>query len=251
MEVIARLLGRARTVDQRVPLGQSSWAGWVERLLVGTPPCRFCDDPGQPSFPVCRACEDELPWIEHACSLCGIPLEVSAPTCGPCLRAPPPWRVARSSVRYAYPADWPVRRLKFGGDAPMAWLMAGVMTRRLPAFLSDRPLIVPVPLHRRRRRERGYDQAEELARLLASATGLRQEPVLRRRRATSPQVGLGARARRRNLAGAFEAKCRLEGRTICLIDDVMTTGSTAAACTETLRDAGAGPVYVWSYARAE
>jgi ComF family protein len=112
--------------------------------------------------------------------------------------------------------------------------------------------LVPVPLHPRRRRERGFNQAELLALALARGTGLEVSPgLLVRRRDTSSQAGLSAASRRRNVTGAFAARHRprLVGRTLVLVDDVITTGATAAACARVLKQAGAAEVRLVTVAR--
>ena len=126
------------------------------------------------------------------------------------------------------------------------------MAEQLAALLLQEPAVrsvlapgvelVPVPLHPRRRRERGFNQAELLAAALARGSGLALSPaVLVRRKDTAAQAGLSSAARRRNVAGAFAVRQRtkVSGRTLVLVDDVTTTGATAAACVRALKQAGA------------
>jgi len=113
------------------------------------------------------------------------------------------------------------------------------------------PLIVPVPLHRQRLRERGYNQALEIARPLARSLGLRLDPgCCIRTRPTSPQAGLGGRARRRNIAGAFTVVRVPQAAHVAIVDDVMTTGGTVAEMAAALTGSGIGRVDVWVCARA-
>jgi ComF family protein len=128
-------------------------------------------------------------------------------------------------------------------------LLAAPATRGL---LEKGVVLVPVPLHPRRRRERGYNQSELLARELSIRTGLELAArALVRRVDTLPQAGLSAAGRRRNVAGAFAVRKRtkVSGRVVVLMDDVMTTGATALACARILKDAGAAEVRLLSVAR--
>jgi ComF family protein len=144
-----------------------------------------------------------------------------------------------------------VQRLKYGGRRPIAEALGVLLAERYP--FADDALLVPVPLHRRRLRARGFNQALLLAQALGRRRGL---PVairgLRRVRDTRAQPGLAAIERRRNLAGAFAVAkdVTLAGRHVVLIDDVLTTGATANACAGVLRAAGAARVDVYTAGRA-
>ena len=213
--------------------------------------CLVCAGAGQPGLDLCAACQAELAWNRCACARCGVPLPRPAPACGACLRSPPPFAATFAPWTYAFPLDRLLPRFKFHGDLAAGALVAG----RLAEALRDAPrpdALVPVPLHRRRLRERGYDQALELARPLARALGL---PLLagglRRERATAAQSDLDAKARRRNVRGAFAvvAGTRWPAH-VALVDDVMTTGATLRECARVLRAAGVARVDVWVAARA-
>jgi ComF family protein len=115
-------------------------------------------------------------------------------------------------------------------------------------------VIVPMPLHWRKRLERGFNQSELLARVLSRRTGIPVLNALERRKPTAPQAGLTRAQRRSNVAGAFEAsrrRDRIDGRHVLLIDDVLTTGATASACAAVLKRAGARRVTVLTLARAD
>jgi ComF family protein len=162
---------------------------------------------------------------------------------------------ARALFTYAGPAVSLVRCFKFEGEFFLGERLLRAALRRewLPHDLEGADLIVPVPLHRRRRQERGYDQALLLARPLAAHLGCRLERrALVRSRYTSQQALLPRSRRWDNVRGAFAVKrpARVDGRSVLLVDDVMTTGMTADACAATLRRAGAGRVQVFTLTRA-
>ena len=194
------------------------------------PRCLACGDPGAAGRDLCAACADEL-----------VPPRV--------VRVPPLARIVAAS-RYEPPIDRLLPRFKFHGDLAAGRLLAQLLAD--VASTAPRPdALVPVPLHRRRLRERGYDQALELARPLAKALALPlAKDALVRRRATTPQTDLGGRARRRNLEGAFAVRGPLPAH-VALVDDVLTTGTTLAEAARTLRAAGVERVDAWVVAISE
>ena len=173
---------------------------------------------------------------------------MSAPgVCGDCLRDPPLLAQTRAVFVYGFPLDRLVPRFKFHRDLAAGRLMADLMAGALMS--APRPdALVPVPLHARRIRQRGYDQALELARPVARELGLPLVEGLQRVRATHAQSELDAAARRRNLRGAFVARPGLPAH-VALVDDVMTTGATLRAAAMALRRAGVERVDAWVCAR--
>jgi ComF family protein len=229
--------------------------GPLQRLLRFVLPlhCLLCGGAGSDGRDLCTGCAGDLAANQPCCPACALPLESAAPLCGACLRKPPPFTRAWAPFRYDHPLDLLETRFKFAGDLAAGRVLAGLLAERAQ---RDRPalpdLIVPVPLHVSRLRERGYNQALELARPLARALGVPlRHDLLLRRRATPPQTGLDASARRRNLAGAFElaAPAALPPHVV-LFDDVMTTGATLREGARLLRRGGATRVDVWALARA-
>lgn len=174
--------------------------------------------------------------------------------CGPCRRRRPRFAYARAAARYGGLVREAIHALKFGGRRglaePLGELVAGMGLSALPGAAPD--LLVPVPLHRRRERERGYNQALLLSRYLERAWGVAvRADVLLRRGATVPQADLDAPARRRNVRGAFAVTKpeAIVGRHVILVDDVLTTGATAGECARCLTRAGASVVGVLTIAR--
>ena len=243
-----------------VNLNLASWRRNLGRGLARWWParCLVCREPCGPSTGVaaletidlCRHCAHDLPWNLCACPRCGIPLPLPAPACGPCLRRSPPQTETRAVFVYAPPLDRLLPRLKFHDDLAAGRLLAWLMARALAD--APRPeAVIALPLHRSRLRRRGYDQALELARPLARSLGLPLcEGALVRVRATLPQSQLDANARRRNLKGAFQVRCGAPlPAHVALVDDVMTTGASLHAATETLLRAGVSRVDAWVCAR--
>ena len=219
------------------------------------PVCLLCGDAGSQGLALCAPCRAELPENTPACRLCALPLPAPG-ACGHCLRQPPPQAACVSPYRYAAPFDALVPRLKFGRDLSVARLAGQLLADRLrdaPAAvaLPLPDLLVPVPLHPARLRQRGFNQALEIARGVGRAL---EVPVgartARRLRDTVPQSRLGARERRRNLRGAFTAELPAEVRRVAVVDDVMTSGHTVAEMARCLLAAGAAEVQVWTLARA-
>jgi ComF family protein len=198
----------------------------------------------------CHECWHTVDFLgSGGCVLCGLPLQATdADTCGACLANPPRLDRIRAAVAYDDTTRSIALRLKYGRKVALARTMARYMAPLLEA--DGEALLVPVPLHRRRLWWRGFNQSALVARELSKKARI---PTyvngLKRVKATPPLKGLGIRERRRTVAGAFRAASGMEGRTIILIDDVLTTGSTADACARALKRAGAARVELISWAR--
>jgi ComF family protein len=194
---------------------------------------------------LCADCEARLPRvIEPLCTRCGrtIPHETQ-PTqlCPNCQHQPLPLRAIRASFRYADPLDQVVHQMKYEGYFALAEPLARFMVAGRPAWLDTIDLVVPVPLHPKRQRQRGFNQSALLSRYLCRSLNLvLSENALRRIRHTTPQIELGPEERASNVRGAFAAVPRqVAGRHILLVDDVFTTGATLSAAAEALLAAGA------------
>ena len=208
------------------------------------PRCLGCSERG---VALCARCAGSVGVIvPPLCERCGRPWPAPLPACGDC----PPQGIdlARSPFLYEGPIAAAIRGMKFGGWRALAPRLAAAIAAVLPDPLGA-DVVCWVPLSGRRRRRRGFDQAEVLARVLADLLGLPAEAALRRRRDTPAQARLGGARRRAALEGAFRARRRAPPA-VLLVDDVLTTGATAAACAEALRDGGAQRVVVATAARA-
>jgi ComF family protein len=201
----------------------------------------------------CSECWRKLDFLgQGGCVRCGLPLRATeAETCGRCLAKPPRLDRIRSAVAYDEISRSIAIRLKYGRKVALARTMSRYM-HPLVGDLPGEAIMVPVPLHRSRLWSRGFNQSAIVAKQLSRRTGI---PVavdaLLRVRPTPPLKGLNIRQRRRTVAGAFKVnpKAELRGRTVVLIDDVLTTGSTANACARALKRAGAARVDLISWAR--
>jgi len=215
--------------------------------------CVLCGAKGTRGQDLCGDCFSELPWNRHPCPRCAAPLppDADTPLCGNCIKALPAWDEARSPLAYSFPVDKLVQRFKFEGDLATGRLLGGLLADFLAAG-SERPdCIVPVPLHPSRLKERGFNQAVELARPLSKRLKIKVRlDLCARVRATEVQSKLDAAERRKNLKDAFTVTGGVQGKHLALLDDVITTGTTVEMLTRALKDAGAARVTVWSVSRA-
>ncbi|WP_273389909.1 ComF family protein [Thermomonas hydrothermalis] len=219
-------------------------------FLCWPPRCLICAAPGAPGRDLCPDCHATLPWLHQACPRCALP-QPRAQRCPAC-RQSDGGALTRvhAGFEYAFPLDQLLPRLKFHGDLAVARVLAHCLAERF-AGLPRPQVLVPVPLHRRRLRWRGYDQALELARPLARRLGVPlRDDLLVRRHATAAQTSLNAAARQRNLHAAFGVRSGAALPTrVTLFDDVMTTGATVQAAAQALRAAGVTVVEAWVCAR--
>ena len=224
--------------------------------LLAPATCCLCQGSGQQAcglwgLDLCEHCAAACPPVPHACPRCASSLAPGS-ACAACTVYPPPFDATFAVSAYEHPVDHLVRELKFRNALPHARVLGMLLAQRrqaAPAALPD--CVIPIPLHRDRYIQRGFNQAEEIARHAARGLGLPlRSRLLQRTRATPEQSGLPATARRQNLHGAFTATARLAGRQVALVDDVLTTGSTVAEAARTLKAAGAARVEVWVAARA-
>lgn len=209
------------------------------------PRCLLCGAAGGPAgpaadgaAPACAACRAELPWL--VLSTQTAPREWSSGT-------------ALSALSYEYPVDRLIAAAKFGRQVPVARGLGQLLDLAMPALPEAPDAVVPVPLHWRRETQRGFNQAEEIARALCQA---RHWPLradwCRRLRPTPEQSGLGAAERARNLRGAFALRADAQigqCRHALIVDDVLTTGATAAAVARALQAAGIVTISLWTVAR--
>jgi len=237
----------------RRPAQSRRWDGVVDWLAPRA--CLVCRGRagrigGEGDADLCAACHDQLPRSGIQCPVCGVAADQPR-ACGACLARPP----AFTSVFAPFPWDEPlagwVRAYKYAPRPDLGRTLARLLAVEWQCRGLPRPdALAPVPLHPRRAAGRGFSQPAELARLIGRHTGIAVRPdLLRRAVHTPPQVRLSQQARSVNVKGAFRAATAAAMGHIALVDDVLTTGSTAHECARTLRQAGAGRVDVWVVAR--
>ena len=223
--------------------------------LVWPGTCLLCGRTDTGDVDLCSDCAADLPRNELACQVCAEPLasiSADARVCGACLSDPPAFCGSFVPFHYSYPLDHLVQGLKFRNELACGRVLGRLFARAAVAHGVSLPeAIVPVPLAPRRFRQRGYNQASELALAIRRELGVAvRADVVIRQRETAQQAGLDRKARRRNVRGAFAASASLHARHIAILDDVVTTGSTVRELAAVLQQAGAERVVLWAVARA-
>lgn len=232
-------------------------AGLFQRLVrvVYPPRCVLCGAPGFNDRDICEACYCSLPWIEAACVQCAIPLADNSgdhPRCGQCLKKPPAFDRSLSLFSYDKDAIKLIHQLKFNEKLAYSRLLGSMLAEKIQNQCIEPPdCILPVPLYKKRLRQRGFNQSIELARYAAKNFNIPMDlRSVRRVRDTQTQTGLDKAHRRRNIHGAFAVTRALNVRHVAIIDDVVTTTSTVNELARRLKRAGVKRVDVWSIARA-
>jgi ComF family protein len=190
---------------------------------------------------LCAECNAELPRLAlPLCPRCALPSPAGA-ACGRCLAHAPHYDATIAALEYRFPADALVHALKFRGELALASLLGKLLSERIEG--DDVDCVIPVPLAKARLRERGYNQAVEIARHLEPAKIDLAACV--RVGDTPPQTGLDLEERRHNVRGAFRCTRPLAGARVAVVDDVMTTGATLDEIAAVLKKAGAARVVNW------
>jgi len=223
------------------------------------PLCINCRKPVSDPGSLCADCWSAIAFLDGPmCACCGLPFEIDpgpGTLCGTCQARPPAFDAARSVMRYDDASKAAILALKHADRLELVPGLARWLGRTGHTLLKDADVIVPVPLHPIRLWWRRYNQSAELARLIGRASDRPVDPFLLRRRRPTPSQGtmVSAKARRRNMLGAFAVdparRARLKGARVLLLDDVLTTGATVEACARALKRAGASHVTVLTLAR--
>ncbi len=226
--------------------------------LIYPPICVHCNAPVVSSDSLCAKCWSELrPISDPICPVLGLPFGVSLGANALSAQAianPPEFDRARSAFIYGDVTHSIISKFKYGDKPELAKFCALTMGSALAQMFEDNPILLPVPLHKKRQRQRRYNQATELAKELGKIKDLQVVlDLVERVRETKQQVGLSAKQREKNVAGAFEVKSDLiaikQSQRIVIVDDVMTTGATLNSLTKTLKKAGYKKIDVISFAR--
>jgi ComF family protein len=224
------------------------------------PQCPCCEkflEEDQQGF--CSNCLSEIRWIEPPfCSICGIPFiskEVESHPCGACVTHRKYFTMARALGAYEGSLQEAIHRWKYEGKTHLSFFFAEWMAEGLNRYWEpdSLDLLIPVPLHTHRLRERGFNQALLLVKELSRRTGISyRKTILQKKKPTIPQVNLSGTEREKGLREAFHVvgKEELEGKSVLLVDDVYTTGATVNECSKVLLRGGAKRVDVLSLAHA-
>ncbi len=210
--------------------------------------CLLCDAISDEDF--CAACYHDLPQLPAShCPVC-LWLVPTNEICGACLKKPPAFTRTLAALRYTFPADALIHALKYQTNLIIAPVLANLLVARLKTVTAMPDIIVPMPLHPIRLRERGFNQAMEIGRTIAKQTGIALLPDgCNRIKHTPPQTGLPWKERQKNIRRAFSCKIDVSGKHVAIVDDVMTTGATLNELAKELRRQGAIEISNWVIAR--
>ena len=226
-------------------------------LFPGT--CVICDTASYRQLDLCLDCEANLPRPASPCLCCGLPLRTGSykgDICGRCINKTPPYTRIISAFNYAEPVNSLISAFKYADKLAYGRVLSELLLQKLEVVYQHRPLpdlLIPMPLHAKRVRERGYNQALEIARILGRNLDI---PIdyqnFTRNRYTSPQEGLNIQQRRSNLHRAFTCRNNSISLPACvaIVDDVITTTASIQSLCKILRKYGAEEIYAWSLARA-
>ena len=197
---------------------------------------------------VCPDCKGQVEWVrDPICYSCGKPSDIVVGLCRGCESDPLMINQIRAAALHVDPVKRILHLMKYEGYFALAASLAEIMIRAWPRWQSPVDIVIPIPLHSERKRQRGYNQAEMLVRSMEDKLNWSIVPEgLRRHKRTTPQVGLTIKQRQQNVRDAFTAdKDVVEGKDVLLVDDVCTTGSTLDSAARVLLDAGARSVYAY------
>lgn len=230
-----------------------NWLNIIQDYLL-PPTCLLCGNRGVDSRDLCAGCRRDLPRNHHCCPQCAQLLEPAAVAhipCGRCLSLPPAFDKTYAPFIHAGAIRYLITSLKFKAEYKNARLLGQLLAEQLRQTAEMPDLILPVPLHKSRYRERGFNQSIEIARTVGRELHIPLDLTTCRRHLDTPhQSRLTAEQRRKNLKNAFAVVKPVNARHIAILDDVMTTGSTVRELASVLKKAGIEKVDVWVSARA-
>ena len=196
---------------------------------------------------LCAACRECLPYLHKpCCRMCALPIP-DGELCGACMSDPPAFDSARAAFSYSFPVDALIQAFKYQGNLALAPILAAELSPSADEYLD---FIIPVPLSTARLRERGFNQALEIARIISTKSGISLlANACSRILDNPPQAGLPWKDRAKNVRRAFICNADLRGKKVALLDDVMTTGATLNELAKAVRKKGAVEINAWVVAR--
>jgi len=225
----------------------------IIRKLLQSQHCYLCDNHNNDSYyDICHDCIAELPYKNQSCSRCAIPMDsIKSPVCGHCISQPPSYDVLLSPFEYHFPIDKFITELKFRHKLYSAHTLGHLFSEFIKTKSTPLPeCIIPVPLHPKRLRQRGYNQSLEIARIVSKNLKIPiNRKLCERVKNTAPQTGLDAKNREQNIRNAFRIIQAKHYNHVAILDDVVTTGHTVEALAKLLRQQGISVIQVWSVAR--
>lgn len=231
----------------------NNWLDIIQDCLF-PPTCLLCGEPGIRSQDICQACHDGLTLNTPCCYRCAGPLQIAGNPprlCGDCIKRHPHYDEAYVPFLYSGSIRYLIHSLKYRAHFKQARLLGTLLGEFVARSAVMPDCIMPVPLHRSRYFERGFNQSLEIARTTANFLQIPLDySTCRRAKNTTHQTGLNATQRRKNLRNAFSACKPVTASHIAVIDDVMTTGTTVNELAKMLKVAGAERVDIWACARA-
>lgn len=204
------------------------------------------------AYGICDGCLADMPWHDSAhCPQCGLP-GYDNQRCGHCINSPPEFDTTSALFRYEFPIQQMLQRYKYGELLALGETFGNLLVNQMAAngLVTTPDLIIPMPLHPQRLKERGFNQSLEMARIVSKKLNVKLDHnACERIKLSPPQASLPLKERVKNMKGAFACHQPLYGQTVVVIDDVMTTGASLNALAKTLKKAGAGRVECWVVAR--
>ena len=221
---------------------------WLKLDQIFKQNCLLCASPQANSHALCAACLKELPYSPtSSCPQCG--LSSNSLVCGSCLNSPPDFDITRAVFIYAFPIDAMMQHYKYGDALHISRTFGQLLAEKID--LNSIDLIIPMPMHPARLKERGFNQALEIAKVFSKEK--LDYKSASRQKLTPPQASLPFKERVKNIKGAFAINknlaANLAGKCVAIVDDVMTTGASLNELAKTLKNAGASHVECWVVAR--
>ena len=236
-------LGLSYSIRELVQLGFKSTID-----LVFPYRCALCKEPSNQGF--CPNCQKLLPWIKSGCLICNRHMN-SWGVCGICQNKKPCYAYSIVPFRYDSPISNIIQQLKYSEQLHYAFALGKMLSSQIMASKSNLPeVIIPIPLHQKRIRTRGFNQASEIAKVVSKNTRIPlQQKYLIRSRNTDSQTGLSEKMRNKNMKHAFIVKSTKYNEHVALLDDVITSGATVNSAASALLKSGIAKVSVWAIAK--